>query len=160
VGEVPQAAEYWKEDRFCGSQFLNGCNPDSLKRCTKLPPHFPVTQELVGNLLDSGDTLESAMAVGFGNVSKSFDVKHGKLYARLRPLFLFTKASNLKVRVKVGIQQKAVFWLVMVLTQISPSGFKQSKISSSHITTFRAFFENVLVSFGYIWDKQFFSKDE
>ena len=32
-------------------------------RCTKLPPHFPVTQELVGNLLDSGDTLEKAMAV-------------------------------------------------------------------------------------------------
>ena len=64
VGEVPKAAEYWKEDRFFGSQFLNGCNPDSLKRCTKLPPHFPVTQKLVGNLLDSGDTLESAMAVG------------------------------------------------------------------------------------------------
>ena len=64
VGDVPQAAKYWKEDRFCGSQFLNGCNPDSLKRCTKLPPHFPVTQELVGNLLDSGDTLESAMVVG------------------------------------------------------------------------------------------------
>ncbi|XP_078365380.1 allene oxide synthase-lipoxygenase protein-like isoform X2 [Oculina patagonica] len=64
VGDVPQAAEYWKEDRFVGFQFLNGCNPDSLKRCTKLPPHFPVTQELVGNLLDSGDTLESAMADG------------------------------------------------------------------------------------------------
>ena len=64
VGEVPVAADYWKEDRFFGSQFLNGCNPDSLNRCTKLPPHFPVTQELVGNLLDSGDTLEKAMAVG------------------------------------------------------------------------------------------------
>ena len=65
MGEVPQAAEYWKDDRFFGSQFLNGSNPDSLKRCTELPSNFPVTQELVGNLLDSGDTLESALAVGF-----------------------------------------------------------------------------------------------
>lgn len=64
VGEVPLAAKYWKEDRFFGYQFLNGCNPDSIMRCTKLPPYFPVTQELVGNLLDSGDTLEKAMADG------------------------------------------------------------------------------------------------
>ena len=53
------------------------------------------------------------------------------------------------MRVTAGIHQKAVFWLVIVvLTQISPSRFKQSKISSSRITTFRAFFENVLVIFG------------
>ena len=85
---------------------------------------------------------------------EDFDVKHGKLYARLSPPFLFTKASNLKVRVRAGIHQKAVFWLVIVvLTQISPSRFKQSKISSSHITTFRALFENFLVKFRYIWVK-------
>ena len=53
------------DDRFYGSQFLNGCNPDMIKRCTKLPENFPVTQELVGDLLDREDTLEKAMEVTF-----------------------------------------------------------------------------------------------
>jgi len=43
---------------------LNGCNPDTIKRCTELPSKFPVTQELVGNLLDEGDTLEKAIQDG------------------------------------------------------------------------------------------------
>lgn len=42
---------------------MNGCNPDTLKRCTKLPSNFPVTQDLIGNLLDSGDTLDKALEV-------------------------------------------------------------------------------------------------
>lgn len=65
IGSVPKAANYWQEDRFYGFQFLNGCNPESIKRCTKLPSNFPVTQELVGNLLDEGDTLMEAMEVTF-----------------------------------------------------------------------------------------------
>lgn len=63
VGDVPAASERWQDDRFYGSQFLNGCNPDTIKRCTELPANFPVTQELVGNLLDESDTLEKAMKV-------------------------------------------------------------------------------------------------
>lgn len=63
IGDVPKAAEHWQDDSFVGSQFLNGCNPDSIKRCTKLPSNFPVTQELVGNLLDKGDTLKKAVKV-------------------------------------------------------------------------------------------------
>lgn len=65
VGDVPSAAERWQDDRFYGSQFLNGCNPDTIKRCIELPSKFPVTQELVGNLLDESDTLQKAMEVGF-----------------------------------------------------------------------------------------------
>lgn len=65
VGDVPSAAERWLDDRFYGSQFLNGCNPDTIKRCIELPSKFPVTQELVGNLLDESDTLQKAMEVGF-----------------------------------------------------------------------------------------------
>lgn len=65
VGDVPLAAERWQDDRFYGSQFLNGCNPDTIKRCIELPSKFPVTQELVGNLLDESDTLQKAMEVGF-----------------------------------------------------------------------------------------------
>ncbi|XP_078376634.1 allene oxide synthase-lipoxygenase protein-like isoform X3 [Oculina patagonica] len=64
VGDVPLAAEHWKTDSFYGAQFLNGCNPDTIKRCTKLPSKFPVTQEMIGNLLDSGDTLQQAMKEG------------------------------------------------------------------------------------------------
>lgn len=63
VGDVPVASERWQDDRFYGSHFLNGCNPDTIKRCTELPANFPVTQELVGNLLDESDTLEKAMKV-------------------------------------------------------------------------------------------------
>ncbi|KAM7441264.1 arachidonate 5-lipoxygenase [Porites harrisoni] len=64
VGDVPSAAERWQDDRFYGSQFLNGCNPDTIKRCIELPSKFPVTQELVGNLLDESDTLQKAMEDG------------------------------------------------------------------------------------------------
>lgn len=64
IGKVPQAADHWSDDRFFGSQFMNGCNPDALRRCTKLPPNFPVTQHLIGNLLDNGDTLEKALRDG------------------------------------------------------------------------------------------------
>ncbi|KAJ7337203.1 Arachidonate 5-lipoxygenase [Desmophyllum pertusum] len=64
VGDVPLAAEHWQDDRFYGAQFLNGCNPDTIKRCTELPSNFPVTQELVGNLLDEGDTLDNAIQDG------------------------------------------------------------------------------------------------
>ena len=62
---MPKAAKYWQEDRFYGFQFLNGCNPESIKRCTELPENFPVTEELVGDLLDKGDTLREAMEVTF-----------------------------------------------------------------------------------------------
>jgi len=64
VGDVPSASERWQDDRFYGSHFLNGCNPDTIKRCTELPSKFPVTQELVGNLLDEGDTLQNAIEDG------------------------------------------------------------------------------------------------
>lgn len=78
VGDVPSSAERWQDDRFYGSQFLNGCNPDTIKRCTELPSKFPVTQELVGNLLDKGDTLQKGIEVGFLHIllaKKSYE-KH------------------------------------------------------------------------------------
>ena len=47
---------------------MNGCNPDTIRRCTELPSKFPVTQELVGNLLEEGDTLQIALEVGLSRV--------------------------------------------------------------------------------------------
>ena len=63
VGSVPPAAEAWQDDIFYGAHYMNGCNPDTIKRCTGIPSKFPVTQELVGNLLDDGDTLKKAILV-------------------------------------------------------------------------------------------------
>ena len=76
VGDVPVASKHWQDDCFYGSQFLNGCNPDTIKRCTKLPSNFPVTQEMVGNLLDEGDTLEKAMKVSFSTVARNLGPSH------------------------------------------------------------------------------------
>lgn len=64
IGYELKAVEHWKSDSYYGAQFLNGSNPDTIKRCMKLPSNFPVTQQMVGNLLDTGDTLQQAMMDG------------------------------------------------------------------------------------------------
>uniref|UniRef100_A0A8C7ZFP0 Si:dkey-17e16.9 n=1 Tax=Oryzias sinensis TaxID=183150 RepID=A0A8C7ZFP0_9TELE len=51
-------SKHWKEDDFFGYQFLNGTNPNAIKRCSKLPPNFPVTEEM-GNFVSTiADLLE------------------------------------------------------------------------------------------------------
>ena len=63
IGDVPPAADRWRDDVWFGSQFLNGCNPDMITRCDALPEKFPVTDEMVGNMLDRGTTLEQNITV-------------------------------------------------------------------------------------------------
>ena len=65
IGDVPPAADRWRDDVWYGTQFLNGCNPDFITRCNALPEKFPVTDEMVGNLLDRGTTLEQNIKVRF-----------------------------------------------------------------------------------------------
>ena len=60
---LPEAAEYWRDDVWFGSQFLNGSNPEVIRRCSKLPANFPVKNEMVEKLLDRGYTLPKAMKV-------------------------------------------------------------------------------------------------
>ncbi|XP_056329877.1 polyunsaturated fatty acid 5-lipoxygenase-like isoform X2 [Danio aesculapii] len=54
----------WNEDIVFGYQFLNGCNPVMIKKCTKLPDKFVVTQEMVKNSLDRGTTLQEELQAG------------------------------------------------------------------------------------------------
>ncbi|XP_042371974.1 arachidonate 12-lipoxygenase, 12R-type-like, partial [Plectropomus leopardus] len=57
-------SEHWKEDDFYGSQFLNGVNPNVIKRCSELPPNFPVTEEMVKPFLTEGSSLQKEMEKG------------------------------------------------------------------------------------------------
>ncbi|XP_039981087.1 hydroperoxide isomerase ALOXE3 [Xiphias gladius] len=56
--------EHWKEDDFYGSQFLNGINPNVIKRCSELPPNFPVTEKMVKPFLEEGCSLQEEMKKG------------------------------------------------------------------------------------------------
>lgn len=58
--------KHWQEDLIFGYQFLNGCNPVLIQRCTKLPKKFPVTTEMVECSLERELTLEQEMEVGPG----------------------------------------------------------------------------------------------
>ncbi|XP_041645657.1 polyunsaturated fatty acid 5-lipoxygenase-like isoform X2 [Cheilinus undulatus] len=55
---------HWKEDFLVGYQFLNGCNPVVIQKCTKLPEKFPVTHEMVSIILERRMTLEQEMKAG------------------------------------------------------------------------------------------------
>ncbi|CAG6017152.1 polyunsaturated fatty acid 5-lipoxygenase [Menidia menidia] len=56
--------QHWKEDFMFGYQFLNGCNPVVIQKCTKLPDKFPVTDEMVSVSLERGLSLEQEIEAG------------------------------------------------------------------------------------------------
>uniref|UniRef100_A0A8C5DBW1 Hydroperoxide isomerase ALOXE3-like n=1 Tax=Gouania willdenowi TaxID=441366 RepID=A0A8C5DBW1_GOUWI len=57
-------AEHWKDDDFFGYQFLNGTNPTVIKKCSKLPSNFPVTDEMVEPFLAAGCSLKKEIKKG------------------------------------------------------------------------------------------------
>ena len=60
---IPFEGFRWTSDVEFGRQILNGVNCVLLKRCTALPENFPVTNEIVGELLCRGVPLEKEMQV-------------------------------------------------------------------------------------------------
>ncbi|XP_078369935.1 allene oxide synthase-lipoxygenase protein-like [Oculina patagonica] len=65
-GSVPKIVEddRWMTDEVFGSMFLNGCNPNTIQRCDKLPSNFPVTEDMVKSFLDRGKTLDEEIQAG------------------------------------------------------------------------------------------------
>nr|XP_058911104.1 polyunsaturated fatty acid 5-lipoxygenase isoform X3 [Kogia breviceps] len=59
-----QVMNHWQEDVMFGYQFLNGCNPVLIQRCTKLPENLPVTTEMVECSLERQLTLEQEVELG------------------------------------------------------------------------------------------------
>ena len=62
-GGLPHAAEYWRDDVWFGSQFLNGSNPKVIQKCKKLPDNFPVKNKMVDKLFDRGYNLKKAIKI-------------------------------------------------------------------------------------------------
>nr|XP_057913951.1 polyunsaturated fatty acid 5-lipoxygenase-like isoform X1 [Doryrhamphus excisus] len=56
--------QHWMDDSIVGYQFLNGCNPVMIQKCTKLPDKFPVTNEMVAASLERKLTLEQEVKAG------------------------------------------------------------------------------------------------
>uniref|UniRef100_A0A4W5PFA6 Uncharacterized protein n=1 Tax=Hucho hucho TaxID=62062 RepID=A0A4W5PFA6_9TELE len=56
--------QHWKEDFMFGYQYLNGCNPVMIQKCTKLPEKFPVTHDMVEDCLEREMTLEEEIKAG------------------------------------------------------------------------------------------------
>ncbi|XP_077367216.1 polyunsaturated fatty acid lipoxygenase ALOX8-like [Festucalex cinctus] len=57
-------SQLWKNDDFFAYQFLNGVNPYVIRRCSKLPSNFPVTDEMVKPFMADGTTLTEEMENG------------------------------------------------------------------------------------------------
>ena len=64
-GGVPKIVEEdrWMTDKVFGLMFLNGCNPNTIQRCEKLPSNFPVTEDMIKSFLDRGRTMKEEMQV-------------------------------------------------------------------------------------------------
>ena len=69
-----------------GVQILNGVNCVVVKKCTKLPDNFPVTNEMVLPFLNFGQTLETAMKASLFGSTLSFHLL-GPYYGNITYMF-------------------------------------------------------------------------
>jgi hypothetical protein len=107
-GGLPHAAKYWRDDVWFGSQFLNGSNPEVIRKCKKLPNNFPVKNEMVDKLLDPGYNLEKAMKVclpfcGFVSLSVGGVVKRSTLSSLAHSIFDIQFFNHFLQKVSIGL---------------------------------------------------------
>lgn len=74
--------QHWKEDFMFGYQFLNGCNPVLIRRCTEIPKKLPVTIDMVECSLERNLTLEEEVKV--------------RLWVRLDSIYSFSRSLTFK----------------------------------------------------------------
>uniref|UniRef100_A0A8C7I6L0 Hydroperoxide isomerase ALOXE3-like n=1 Tax=Oncorhynchus kisutch TaxID=8019 RepID=A0A8C7I6L0_ONCKI len=106
------AQEHWKEDEFFGYQYLNGCNPMLIRRCSELPANFPITEDLVKPSLRVSSSLLRELQSGniFLLDYKNLDglkanVIHTKKQYMAAPLVLLYRTPDDKL-VPIAIQLK------------------------------------------------------
>ncbi|XP_031684077.1 hydroperoxide isomerase ALOXE3-like [Oncorhynchus kisutch] len=106
------AQEHWKEDEFFGYQYLNGCNPILIRRCSELPAKFPVTGDMVKPSLRGSSSLLKELQSGniFLLDYKNLDglkanVIHTKKQYMAAPLVLLYRTPDDKL-VPIAIQLK------------------------------------------------------
>ncbi|XP_034543234.1 arachidonate 12-lipoxygenase, 12R-type-like [Notolabrus celidotus] len=101
---------HWRDDDFFGYQYLNGVNPNLIRRCSTLPGNFTVTNDMV--FLRGGGCLSGEMQKG--NIYlcdyKQLDgirtnMINGKKQYLMAPLILFHKAPDDKL-MPIAIQLK------------------------------------------------------
>ncbi|KAL2086482.1 hypothetical protein ACEWY4_017541 [Coilia grayii] len=106
--------EHWDKDEFFGYQFLNGLNPMVIRRCSKLPQNFPVTEEMVRDSL-GGTTLEQEMKKGniFLSDYKVLDglignIVHGRQQYLTSPLvLLYSNPEGQMLPIAIQLTQEA-----------------------------------------------------
>ncbi|XP_070843443.1 polyunsaturated fatty acid lipoxygenase ALOX15B-like [Chaetodon trifascialis] len=107
-------SQHWKDDDFFGYQFLNGGNPNVIQRCTKLPPTFAVTEEIVRPFLANGSSLTAEMKKGNifisdykiveGLPTRVIDGKPAALTAALCLLYLNPEKKLMPIAIQLGQQ--------------------------------------------------------
>lgn len=94
--------QHWREDFMFGYQFLNGCNPVVITKCTKLPDKFPVTHEMVSVSLERELTLEQEIEVHMV-MSVSVNLFHFIFHFQDKNAPLFNSPAD--------VQCKSLLWL-------------------------------------------------
>lgn len=101
----------WMTDEVFASMFLNGCNPNTIQRCDKLPSNFPVTDDMVKSILDRGKTLEEEIEAGHVYIVDYKEIEGinitGESTYTAQPLGLFyVKASGDLVPIAIQLLQQ------------------------------------------------------
>ncbi|KAI4832930.1 hypothetical protein KUCAC02_015866 [Chaenocephalus aceratus] len=98
--------EHWKEDAFFGYQYLNGVNPILIQRCTALPEHFPVTDEMLFSSLAVEMEHDNIFLLDYNRFDGlKANIVHGKQQYLMATLVLLQKTLDDKL-MPIAIQLK------------------------------------------------------